>query len=266
MVLVSEAALTTEEFKSIDSRPEVIQSYYLIFQGRRLPKTVMLLIPGGNGYGHIKAGPGGEITLSKNFLVRTAGKYAEAGFAAAIMDIPSDATWGRSDKYHQEDQHVESDRYRFSDEQLEDYKAVIENLASRGAQRFFLCATSRGGLSGVSLASKMEDPRLKGLILTASIQYTDYLCRSYISKICIPVLMIHHRQDACELNSYPEALLTAMQLGKFTEVTFCGVSGGPQGGLPRESDPCMPLSHHGFYGIEDQVTSIITKWAHFKEE
>jgi pimeloyl-ACP methyl ester carboxylesterase len=68
--------------------------------------------------------------------------------------------------------------------------------------------------------------------------------------IRVPVLLVHHRQDACGSSPYAGAA----RLAKSYPVI--SVSGGD---LPL-SNPCEPQGPHGYYGLDAQVTQAIRAW------
>jgi hypothetical protein len=68
--------------------------------------------------------------------------------------------------------------------------------------------------------------------------------------------MVHHRNDACRVSSFEEARITRTTLSATTAVEFTEVTGGA---YPR-SAPCDNLSAHGFFGVEDKVVRVISKW------
>src|SRR5437764_9714792 len=68
--------------------------------------------------------------------------------------------------------------------------------------------------------------------------------------IASPLLVVHHREDACEHTPYA----TAARLGARYELI--PVSGG----RPAESGPCEPLHAHGYFGREAQTVDAIAGW------
>jgi hypothetical protein len=234
-----------DELRAAATRDGITQPYYLASPSRPLPDTAWLLLPGGNGARHIKVVGNGSVVLSNNFIVRTSPMYVTAGFAVAILGPPSDFKLGMSDAY------------RTSAAQTADVLALMEELGREGVQNFYLAATSRGTLSAVSLGAAIADARLRGIILTSSIEHTRHLSAIDFSTIRVPVLQIHHRDDGCDACTFEEALRTRDELARHTPVTFRAVSGGS---TPPNEDPCMPISVHGFFGIEAEVAGIMIEW------
>ncbi len=230
------------ELKTVES-PRGASIRIWVQQTSKTADTLVLLIPGGNGAGHIKV-TDGKVALSKNFIARTAELYAEAGLISVLMDAPSDSIKGMSDTF------------RISDDHAKDVSAILDAFA---VKRVFLVANSRGTLSAMALASRMAaDARLKGVVLTGTIQYKDYLETAHPELIKAPVLIVHHKDDACDLNTYAGAqdvydhLVTSNKHVLLVPIT--------SGSTPPGEDPCMPISVHGFYGADAEVTDRIIRW------
>jgi hypothetical protein len=66
----------------------------------------------------------------------------------------------------------------------------------------------------------------------------------------VPVLLAHHREDACPACPY----FMAVRLAK----SFPLIS--VRGGEPPQSGPCEPLSAHGFLGREGETVRAIAGW------
>jgi hypothetical protein len=219
----------------IKSVPGTTLSYYVV-NPRELPKTAFILFPGGDGVGHVIS-ENGSIKLSKNFLVRTSDVYAK-NFTTVIIDSSKGLT----------------DQYRNSPDQARHIQIIIEDLSRRGVNNFFLVGTSRGSLSAASLGAMLSDARIKGIILTASVNKIDYVD---LHRIKVPVLFVHHMNDGCRFSSYNEVKKTSQRLSQSTKVTFIDITGG----LPAKSDHCQALSPHGFFGVENSATDAIISWA-----
>jgi hypothetical protein len=66
----------------------------------------------------------------------------------------------------------------------------------------------------------------------------------------VPLLMVHHRDDACRATPYREAAALA---ARFPLVSV-------KGGKPPESGPCDPLAAHGYFGREAATVDAIAAW------
>jgi hypothetical protein len=230
------------ELRTIES-PRGASVRVWVQQTSKTADTLVLLIPGGNGAGHIKVNDG-NVSLSKNFIARTAELYAEAGLISVLMDAPSDSIRGMSDTF------------RISDDHYTDVRALLDAFPLK---RVFLIGNSRGTLSTTALAARMkDDPRLKGVVLTGTIQYKDYVERTQPEQIRAPILIVHHKDDACDLNTYAGAQDIYDHLRAANKnVLLVPVASGF---TPPGEDPCMPISVHGFHGADAEVTERIIRW------
>lgn len=230
------------ELKTVES-PRGTSIRIWVQQTSKTADTLVLLIPGGNGAGHIRVSDG-NVSLSKNFISRTAELYAEAGLISVLMDAPSDSIKGMSDTF------------RISDDHYKDVSALLDAFP---VKRVFLIGNSRGTLSTTALAAKMKDnPRLKGIVLTGTIQYKDYIDTTHPEQITAPVLIVHHKDDACDLNTYAGAQDVYDRLHAVNKnVLLVPITSGF---TPPGEDPCMPISVHGFHGADAEVTDRIIRW------
>jgi pimeloyl-ACP methyl ester carboxylesterase len=184
----------------------------------------------------------GGVRLARNFLVRTSPEFVKQGFAAAVVDAPSDQAGGMSAAF------------RTSPAHAQDLIKVIDFLDKQGLKPIFLAGTSRGTLSAAYLATVLADARIKGLVLTASLG--EELSRLPLQNVTLPVLLVHHKDDACKISPFAGAVRLKGMFSKSPRVDLVEV----QGGLPPESDPCRPMSVHGFLGKETEVVQAIADW------
>ena len=70
------------------------------------------------------------------------------------------------------------------------------------------------------------------------------------SEAKLPLLFVHHREDACGATPYASAAPLA---ARFPLVSV-------KGGKPPESGPCDPFAAHGFFGVEAQTVQAIANW------
>jgi len=205
------------------------------------PAAVLLVFPGARG-AHLFKERQGRIRLGRNFLVRSSPKFVAQGCAVAIVDTPSDHPDGMSDAF------------RTSAEHTQDIRRIIDFLDARGLTPLYLVGTSRGTLSVAHLGITLQDKRVKGLVLTSSLG--GILSGYPLSRITLPVLMVHNRDDGCRVSPFAKALALKSKFSGSPGVDFVEVTGG----APPQSGPCRALSYHGFFGREDQVVRVITDW------
>jgi pimeloyl-ACP methyl ester carboxylesterase len=139
--LTSSLACAGQEMLEIATRPGVTVKV-LLQTPETVSKGLLLLLPGGTGAGHF-GGTAHNVSLGNNFLVRSSSLFVQHGYAAAIIDVPSDHLDGMSDAF------------RTSVEHTTDIQKVIDTLTSRGLGKVFLVGTSRGTISAVHLAAAL---------------------------------------------------------------------------------------------------------------
>lgn len=240
-IILPAAAAPAQEVKAIDTRPGVTLRF-LLFRPAAAPKGVLVMFPGGEG-AHMFQETAGKVQLGKNFLVRTSPEFVKAGYAVAIVDVPSDQASGMSPGFRNSPEHVQ------------DITRLIDSLDTQGLKPIYLVGTSMGTLSVAYLGMELKDQRLKGLVLTSTV--TNYVAGLRLPQITLPVLLVHHGEDGCKFCPFTDALQLKNKMSGSPKVDFVEV----QGGDPPQSGPCQPLSSHGFFGVEDQVVQVIAAWA-----
>jgi len=237
-----------QEIPTLATQARVTQSYFLARVPEK-PVAIAVLFPGGGGDIRLRS-EAGDIKFSQgNFLVRVRGEFVKRGVVAVVIDAPSDQRggWGMTDEF------------RFSKEHLADVRAVIADLSRRlPSLPIFLIGTSRGSISAASVGARV-DGGIAGVVLTSSMfratnprarEPGPGLSRFDFGSIKVPVLIVHHREDACAVSPYGDAASLAR--------TFPLVS--VTGGLPPTSDACEPMSPHGYLGRETETVDAIVNW------
>lgn len=205
-------------------------------------RDALILFPGGNGARPFRLTSDGVVS-GWSFLVRSSENFIRNGLSVFTVAPPSDHPNGMSTGFRESTEHAE------------DISCLTNYLEGQGYERIFLVGNSRGTLSAASLGTRLKDDHLKGIILTSSLEYDNFLRWLPLEQLQLPVLMVHHRNDACRVSSFEEAKITQASLISST-VDFTEVSGGA---YPR-SAPCDNLSAHGFFGVEEKVVQVIADW------
>jgi pimeloyl-ACP methyl ester carboxylesterase len=240
---------SAQEILTVPTRPGVTVRVLLVAPAGT-PSSTLLMFPGGYGENHFGERDG-KVWLGKNFLLRVARPFANRGFLAAVIDTPSDQPQGMDDAFRMGKAHVE------------DVTKVLDALAQRAPVPIYLVGTSRGTLSAAAVAAALKDPRVAGLVLTSSIvdggrgrvrAATVY--DTSLKRITMPVLVVHHKEDACRATPIAAATGLPAALGGSTKVDFVEVTGGD----PPQSDPCESLAAHGYLGRERDVVGVIANW------
>jgi hypothetical protein len=210
-------------------------------EGTGRPLGTFLMFPGGNGAGHFRTS-GAAVILGDNFLVRTASRYVARGWVVAIVDVPSDHLRGMPDAF------------RTSAAHTADVRVIVRALAAQFPRPVYLVGTSAGTTSVAHLGTVFTDGSIAGIVLTSA---PRTIAELPLARVNVPVLIVHHRADACRATSPSTAELLP---GRFTgapKVAFVWV----RGGSTPISGPCDPFAAHGFFGVEEPVVDVIARWA-----
>jgi hypothetical protein len=187
------------------------------------PRAALVLIPGGDG--KLGLTEDGTVTrLNFNQLVRTRQDYMLLGLATLTVD---------------------------HDVFLPD--AVAYMRATYGVP-VVVVATSRGALRAASAL----DARPDALVLTAAMLETMKPMLEGPESLP-PLLLIHHRKDACWATTPAAAERFAAWAGDKAELLWM------EGGID-EGDPCRPMGHHGFNGLDDKVVAATAEFAMRRRE
>jgi pimeloyl-ACP methyl ester carboxylesterase len=247
LAAATRAGAADEEVRTIPTRKGVTQSFLLVQPPSR-PTASLILFSGGDG--HLALSAPNKIGESRsNFLVRTRGRFARAGFLVAVVDTPSDR--------------VDDWNFRTSKEHAEDMKQVIAALRGIAPVPVWLVGTSMGTLSAASVAARLSEGGPDGVVLTSSVTVsTQKIGESVktvrLGDIRVPTLIVRHKDDSCKSSPPSDApsILKALTQANPKEIlTF-------EGGGPPKAEPCEALAHHGYIGIEPQVVDAIIEWIH----
>lgn len=238
-------ARSAERVVDIPTRSGVTQRFLLIEPPGA--KAAVVLFAGGDG-GLQLSSEGRPSRVRNNFLVRSAPLFSAEGLAVAVIDAPSDR---QSSPY--------LSGFRQTAEHAADVKAVIAWLRAQTKAPVWLIGTSRGTQSVAGVATRLggtEGP--DGIVLTATV-LQDPKGRPVpdmkVDALRIPVLVVHHEQDACRLclfRDMPRLMRRLETVSKKELITF---RGGEDHG-----DPCEALAYHGFNGLEKDVVARIAAW------
>lgn len=230
----------------VPSRPGVTQRILIITPEK--PKAAVILFAGGDGGLTLEA-DGRIPKLAGNFLVRSRQLFADQGFTTVVIDTPSD-----------KQSHPYLSGSRQTAEHVADVKAVIAWLRQQAKIPVWLIGTSRGTQSAAWVATRLAtaDGGPDGIVLTSSM-LTDRISRAVpemeLERLRIPVLVVHHREDACRyclLSDMPRLMDRLTSPPRKELIVFAG---GDNSG-----DPCGARAYHGYSGIEREVVERIAAW------
>ena len=233
-----ETAQGAVEYVEVSRRAGATQGFLLLHA--RAPVGSVILFTGGDGVVLLRRG---EKMRGGNFLVRMRRQFAEAGFNVAVVDRPSDQ--------------ANLKNFRTSAAHALDTKGVIAHLRSVTAGPVWLIGTSNGTVSAASVAARLSSGGPDGIVLTSTVtQGTTSVYGAHLGAIRGPVLIVHHRSDACHASTLSGAEVLAEKLKAHASVDVQTFTGG----LPPESGECDPFAPHGYFGIEATVVAAIADW------
>jgi dienelactone hydrolase len=225
------SAQANEEQVVLQTRAGVSETVF--YSAAAKPTRSVILFTGGAG---VVAGG------RNNFLLRVADRFVGQGISVAIPEVPSDHPSGMTDGF------------RASAENADDIGRVIELLRQRADVPVWLIGTSRGTISAASIAARIGPPRVAGLVLTSTV-WKGLRAVTSPDDIRVPTLVVHNRDDGCSESPFAATEDGMAALRRAPIKGLLTVSGG----ISR-SVPCQALSPHGYYGIEDQVTTPMIAW------
>ena len=175
--------------------------------------------------------------------------WSLAGFVVAFVDAPSDRL-GEG-----------LIGFRTSREHAADIGAVIARLRHDDAVPVWVAGSSMGTVSAASVAARLGKDGPDGLVLISSVTRAhpamrESLANVPLENIRVPTLIVHHRQDPCEITPYDDAAALPRRFTGARRVELVTVEGGP----PARGLPCGPESPHAFLGMEDVLIARIVSW------
>jgi len=245
--LVLAVKVSAQEVVTLPVREGVTLSFFIPATGERKPEAAALMLIGGGGNINLRVENGQPRFGAGNFLPRARAEFIRNGILPVILDNPSDQKSGGG----------MSDGFRMGAEHVVDMRAVVAEVKRRyPGLPVFLVGTSRSTISIAYLARAMQG-EVKGGVLSASLftltnkmRVQPMLDSFDWSTAKIPLLFVHHREDACFATPYSSAAALAE---RFPLVSV-------RGGKPPESGPCDPFAAHGFFGKEAATVDAIAAW------
>ncbi|MEI6791314.1 MAG: hypothetical protein WCK42_09050 [Myxococcaceae bacterium] len=203
--------------------------------------ATLILLPGGDaGTDNIVEGK----PSSGNFLVRSKEHFFNESFNVVVMFRASD---------------LSQLGYPY---RVKEHVAEIAKVISFSKERFgkpiWLVGTSRGTVSGTAAAIALGNKEVQGLVLTASVtnRVVGAIKTQSIDELKMPVLVVHHKNDACKICVPSEASRITSDLKSSPAKRFVMIEGGSD----PEGDPCRAKHWHGFINYEKETVKIITDW------
>jgi hypothetical protein len=236
----------SDQIITVDTRPRVTEGGVVVRPPGK-PAAILIALVGGSG--KLDLTPRGLPRDAPGLLAKRRAQLADRGFVVALLDAPSDrlgeGLLG----------------FRTSPEHSVDVGALIARLRHDDAVPVWLVGMSMGAVSAASATARLGRDGPDGLVLISSVTRTHPYMRESLgdvplSSIRVPVLLVHHRRDACETARYEDALVLPGRLTSAKRVELVTLEGGP----PSQGLPCGPESPHAFLGIEDVLIERVTSW------
>lgn len=238
-------------FREIQTREGVKQKF--VYQKAADPIASAVLFQGGPGtIGAAGSEEKGWVRHDGFFLAGGAGRFAENGVSAAAVDAPTDKA-------------NLNNGFRSSTEHAQDILGVIAFLRKQEPGKpVCLVGTSNGSLSATSGAALLGEQGPDCIVLTSSVsvkpqssiiaRFAHVFTDADLTKIKVPVLIVHHKNDTCKHTPYEPMLGYVKAFDNSPKVDFIAVEGGQD-----HSDSCN-RGHHQFLGVEREVTAQIASW------
>ena len=182
------AVFSGERLVRVSTRPSVTLSF--AYAAPAQPLATVILSAGSDGL--LKLSKDGIGASADNFVVRTRQQYFAAGFATALVDVPSDHSSGLGNAY------------RTGSAEADDIAPVIAWLRARSPAPLWLVGTSRDTISAANVGARLGHDGPDGLILTSSITTgpNATLYEVALKVITVPTLFVHHKEDACPASPF----------------------------------------------------------------
>ena len=242
---VAAIAAASAELVTLPVRENITETYLLVADSAAPVEQIVLLFSGGSGQVKLRSISTTPAYAERgNFLVRTRYLWTTEGFAAAVVDVPTDHQSGGLD-----------DNFRLSQTHADDIAKVIADLRLRFPKaKLTLVGTSRGTVSAASIArylpNAIDKVVLSSTLFNASRNGGIGLSSFDFATIKAPVLFVHHADDGCGVTPYSGA---RRQASSYPLITV-------HGGKPAESGECDPLAAHGYFGKEAETVNAIKSW------
>jgi pimeloyl-ACP methyl ester carboxylesterase len=236
------------------------QEYYLVVTRREgvtqkafvmkpaTPDATVVLFMGGNGRANVNS----RGANSNNFLIRSQDYFYQENLMVAIAGLPSDR-----DTLH---------GFRHSEAHAIDIKGIIAELRKLSNKPVWAIGTSNGSASVANVAARLPPPiGPDGIVLTSSVKRSgkgNSVFDAPLNRIQVPVVVIHHKRDACKWTPYRGAIRLESALRGSHDKELIGVDGGSK----LRGDACGPYHYHGFVGQEREVVKIIADWIKIRSD
>lgn len=237
----------SESVVEVSGRPGT--SIKFVYTKNPNPIAHVVFFPGGRGHMGVSDGIFGVNfgKYRKDLSINTRKILRDRGFSVAIVDTPSDRG-------------PRMGGFRESQEYGEDIRAVILRLKQDADVPVWLYGHSRGTVAAAAQTINLGKNMVNGLVLSASIaagrRFDTYVPEMPLHEIAVPVLVMSAENDRCdEWTPKSAAGVIAAKLSNSPNVFLVYPKGARDFG-----DRCKAESAHSYYGIQDKVTDIVSKF------
>ncbi|WOB06301.1 hypothetical protein [Piscinibacter gummiphilus] len=221
-------------------------------------RGALVLLAGGDGHLKLDA-QGCPKALGGNFLVRSASLFREAGYATALVDVPTD---------HQGVGGLAG--FRNTEAHGADLGLVVADLRRRVKGPLWVIGTSRGTISAANVASRATgDAAPDGVVLSSALIHgttggvkpwtQQTVFDLSLAAIKVPVLVIGHVHDQCLRSPPGEMPRLLAQLGSARK-QMVSVEGGAGPSGQASLGACEGRSPHGYVGQEAATVDTIVRF------
>ena len=246
--------LMADELVSVDTREGVSQGF-LLLQPNGDPVGTVLMFPPHEGRVKFKRRPGGRFKVKRGgWLGQTVQQFVEDGFTVAIVEPPSDRPDGIEEGF------------RLSREHAEDMRQLVAYLTKRTGKKPFLAGTCRSTYSVASVAGKLDNRTISGVILASTRtrgrkDYGPITEGVRNGAITAPMLFVHHEDDDCRGSPY-DMVSDALNYfrGSAKTVNLVTVKGGYESASRKQKRGCGENGSHKFYGAQIPTVDAILGW------
>jgi hypothetical protein len=211
------------------------------------PRAATVMLPGGSG--DVGLERGGDIRHDNNFVVRSRGLWVARGYAVLIPDTIDHANL-RGER--------SAPRYAQLVTDLITY--ARSSLAPPVVLPVFLLGTSQGSIAAMNGAAHAAAGTLAGVVLTESVSVMggshETVFDAAPERVQVPTLIVANLDDHCDVAPPTMAPRIAAALTNSPNVEVKTISGGET----KSAKACGSRTPHGYYGIEDRVVDLISKW------
>jgi pimeloyl-ACP methyl ester carboxylesterase len=237
------ASAADGQWRRVEVRPEVYVPLYI--EASPGATATLILLPGGEG-GLGRLDPVTNKPTSGNFLIRSGDLFVRANVNVVMMSRPTDRS------------SIADANYRTSGTHAAEVMKVVALARETLGKPVWLVGTSLGTLTAANAAIRDTTGAIAGIVLTASITrgLRVALPMLDLEAIKVPVLMVHHDNDACDVSRPSEVGAIFRRLAAAPIKSLVMISSGREPAGPV----CEAMHWHGFINAEEETVRLIVGW------